>query len=365
MSPSYSAGVCLSRNRRTAYAGSGVSEQVTDLRLLSSSSKLFAYFDCSLGSMVTNSVPRIISAGPSVTLGGDLTVPKGLYIDCESSTRFRWSDTPGLSGAGGLNPSGGWHWNQTNQLIPNGGSFAAGDWIINFPAGAYTAAHAYQSGCSTWKELTGRANCDLTNTLSGGIGPDIYTRGFNDRLPFINCWPSLASGYLANHGALPTIVNGVNTPFHFFFRSQIASVSGSLAVAAFCFANSTAAAVENITSLWAGPSVSSGQAYTFQRRAPSGSSVITSLAAPLDLSPHIDEYEFTGSVINRYIDGILLYSAAMSTAAAMTCNRFILGAVKLGTGAVGNQPLYGNNMAAFYNATLTSGERLEVLRSLS
>ncbi len=97
--------------------------------------------------------------------------------------------------------------------VPVGGGTS-----VVFPVGgAYNADNTHWSKAATWAELSGKANANLTDVLSGGAGHRTEAHGMGGALPSLYMFNS----YLANSLALPTAMSGVDIAFEVWMLAEI------------------------------------------------------------------------------------------------------------------------------------------------
>jgi hypothetical protein len=344
-----------------------------DFMALSSAPLLYAGFDVENGvtlhtTLLANDLNETV---PTITISGNLKqmpVP-GLRIQIRSEATFDWSLENGCGWAEGFGVR--------DVTIPNGGSMVLGDSGItaHFAAGTYVSTNNYQATTARVPSFGPVAGCDLDNSsVEASSGLIIERWGMNNRAPsmYRHNAPGPSPGALGNQGALAALVAGANKPFEIWELFAILSTNiSTVAVASWSFSNSGNGTDDYLDCVYYGPDVENltparAQQTLLRRHAAGADVVIATVTSPHDLSWRVRRIRFDGSDLRVWINGIEALARPVPwTSGSLTPDRFLLGAMKLGSGPVIAQPYQAWNTWLGYSDVLSDSQARELWRALS
>jgi len=353
-----------------AFQGSVLAGDPYNILGLSSAQYLYAGFDPETGTTLHTTLLPFSASHPPLTISGALAQNPalGLRIQCRSATTYDWSIQNGWGWANGIGTRG--------ATIPNGSSVLLGDTGITaaFAAGTYDATCNYRATAGRLASFGPTANCDLDNSsVYASNGLLIERWGKNNRRPALyrRNETGVSPGALGNAGALAGLVSGLNKPWEIWdVGSTNSSNTSTSAAADWSFSSSSNNSDNYITAVNFGPDVEASgaqQRYVFNRCAPGESSATAATCnLPLTESWYVRRLSYDGSALMGWMNGQPMWNTPQAwTCGSLSPNRFLLNAIRLGNGAVGNLPFKYNGIWLGYSATLTDRMADELWTALS
>jgi len=323
--------------------------RANDLRLLPNVGQLGVWWNAAQQVTMSATLVAAGSSPPALTVSGPLTGAAGVgyfvQVNQANTALFDWNSFNGGGLARGIG--------QTGVPIPQGGSFEIPDGsgrFFNFPVGTYATSQYWQAVGASWGALYGGATMLLDNSsVYAARGPVIESPalGWCGLNPSLSFSPSIGTGALGNTTGVPAFFAG---PFHFFAAIQPTSLHISTLPVALFGANSSSNTTGDYTDFrWYGPDATSGPAgagsqYMFQRRKTGTAAQLAKLSG-ITLGPIILDCASDGTNGYVYIGGQEVFHGAWTTTTALSVNRFLLMAQKLGGNAVTNEA-YGRVASA-------------------
>lgn len=347
-----------------------------DLRTLSDADKLVGYWDVPTANITmsatpiasgTATIPTVSFSGPGLSnaSGRGLTVS----VEPEDATKFRWN----FRNLWGSQRNTDYPPGERNVAIPVGGTYDVGSGssliTISFGAGTYRTDHLWQA---TAQSIVGQVGGTLDNSsvvASKGhiiMGP----QAFNNYCPSLRVTPFYNTGPMGQVGGIDTIFTGTNKPFHFFFVKQTTQTNiSTLSVSEYSFSHLTTTTSQFLDSRMYGPLGTAGPEgvgpqYFINRQAPTGGAQRKGFLTDLGFEPMVHEFCYDGSVVSGYICGLPMFENVAWTSPALTLQRFMIGGLKPGTGAVAQVPYLDWVTFAAYNQKLSADSALQKRKAL-
>jgi hypothetical protein len=362
-------GFIFNRGRVAAVTGDYTppSPGAWDLTALDSASSLQAWWDASSGVTMSATPLTLGTTPPAVTFSGPGLADasgRAIYLHVEELdvTKFRWNDYAG----GGIGRGNG----ERNVPIPAGGSYVLGATGVtaNFAAGPYVTDNSYQARAASVSALYGGASMLLDNSsVYASLGPVIgIDRDWADARPALNFSPFWNTGGLGNTTGVPAIATGLNTPFHIFQVCQVTSSNISTGGnTLFGFSHSTTTNGNYLDWRFYGPLSTVGAAgpgaqHMMVKRiaagtAPTGLKQFGTLTE-INYGPMLIDAGYDGTTMEMRINGQLFATSSDLSTTSLTLQRFMIGAIKLGTSGAANVAYMRWNATAIYNTKLAETE---------
>jgi hypothetical protein len=343
-----------------------------DLRLLSSASKLKAYYDIrpqvsgAQASITLASTLRLTGTSPAVTWTNGSGRPRQAHITYKVGGALGTMQYSIWTGESDRPPYTG-----TSSAGAPTVSIGDGD-TITFGAGTYNTADFHDIECTSINELTGLANAQLTSTLAGK-GPFYRNNGLNGLSPSL----LFQNAALSNQSGVPALLTGTDVSPEIFLlgeTQQHITSTGASVLWGFSSQSSANNSKNYLRLLQCGPTIGSGlnSAYAIQRRDGAASPVTQTLVCDLiqaDLDPHVI-HSILGASAQINFNGMAGKVVVGSTnrGLAMTFDRFTWGGGNLGTAGFSSANWWlghGTTLAIYDPAQpLTTQERLDILKAL-
>ena len=356
------------------------SPNLFDLRNLSDADKLVGYWDVPTNNITmsatpiasgTATIPTVSFSGPGLSnaSGRALTVA----VEPADATKFRWNFTNLWGNQRNTDfPPG-----ERNVTIPVGSTYNVGSGasLITISFGAVGGATQYrtdQMWQATAQSIVGHVGGTLDNSsvvASKGhiiMGP----QAFNNYCPSLRVTSFYNTGPMGQVGGIDTFFTGLNKPFHFFFVKQTTQTNiSTLSVSEYSFSNLTNTTGDFLDSRMYGPlgtlgPEGAGPQYFINRQAAGGAAVRKGYLTDLGFEPMVHEFCSDGSTVSGYIDGLPMFENVAWTSASLVLQRFMIGGLKPGTGAVAQVPYLDWVTWAGYTQKLSAASALQKRKAL-
>ena len=279
--------------------------------------------------------PFLVGQGttvPTVTLEGPLSPPREISIDypvggARGTATYRIAldgNTTVLTGA-----------TSSAKVDIGSGNFITFGNDANYTINTvFATATIHKSKIVNWTELTGQANCTLTDTLSTK-GHRYEAFGLNGRWPSLYMWTSA----LDNITGLPAKFTGIDIQFEVWMLYETwTQINDANAMVPWAFTNSSDATKSVIDGVFTGPTHATQTRAIGINRKDSGAVPLTASLFTdtyrTDLAAHVHRFVVTNSG-NIYTDNQKgkAANASLNRGVATNVDRFTLGGIKQGASA--------------------------------